>query len=274
MGLDVRSMLKRMMVGNLDMGLFLVFRPNPQSFQKSSRKRNSEILTNSGFVDIHWGNERDIITVRGITASKIGNPNQYKKSEYLAANMSSYLNSFVSNSGTSSHGPKQWADVDRFMMKLEQIYKTDKERVGSLGDLLGDLKNTGSNLNNAGTKFLNAFKSEKNQTKINNKSDLLESIQNGTASRAQSFIIYDYTLYWGYFLTFNYSESATDKPRQYQYDFTFKVVNSSTDWISQSLISNFPEARILNFFSQLGENAEYVTSMLTSGDKLLKGIFI
>lgn len=272
MGLDVRSMLKRMMIGSIDLGLFLVFRPNPQSFQKSSRKRNSEVLTNSGWVDVHWGNERDIITVRGITASKIGTPYQYKQSDYLTANTSSYLNSFTSNTGTSNHGPKQWADVDRFMMKLEQIYKTDKERVGSLGDLLGDLKNTGSNLKNIGTKFLNAFTSNKKE--VNNKSDLLEQIQNGTAARAQSFIIYDYTIYWGYFLTFNYSESATDKPRQYQYDFTFKVVNSSTDWISQSLISNFPEARILNFFSQVGDNAEYVASMLTSGDKLLKGIFI
>lgn len=274
MGLDVRSMLKRMMVGNLDMGLFLVFRPNPQSFQKSSRKRNSEVLTNSGWIDVHWGNERDIITVRGITASKIGNPYQYSKSEYTTATTESYINSFTSNSGTSAHGPKQWADIDRFMMKLEQIYKTDKERVGSLGDLIGDVKNTFSNLKNIGTKFLNVFKSKENQTQTNTKSDLLESIQNGTATRAQSFIIYDYTIYWGYFLTFNYSESATDKPRQYQYDFTFKVVNSSTDWISQSLISNFPEARVLNFFSQIGDNAEYVTSMLTSGDKLLKGIFI
>lgn len=266
MGLDVRSMLKRMMVGNLDMGLFLVFRPNPQSFQKASKKRNSEVLTNSGWVDIHWGNERDIITVSGVTASKIGNPYQYSKSEYTTAVTESYLNSFVSSSGTSAHGPKQWADVDRFMLKLEQIYKTDKERVGSLGDLLKGSFNPVSVVKNI-------FSSSTNKNTSNDRSNLLEAIRNGTATRAQSFIIYDYTIYWGYFTSFNYQESATDKPRQYQYNFTFKVVNSSTDWISQSLISNFPEARVLNFFSQIGENAEYIANLFTS-DKLLKGIFI
>lgn len=271
MALDVRSMLKRMMVGSIDLGLFLVFRPNPQSFQKTSKKRNSEVLTNSGFVDIHWGNERDIITVRGITASKIGNPYQYKQSDYVTANTESYVNSLTSSSGTSAHGPKQWADIDRFMLKLEQIYKLDKERVGSLGDLM----NAGyATLFKGSQKLYNAFADNKNTEVKTGRSDLLESIRNGTAARAQSFIIYDYTLYWGYFLTFDYSESATDKPKQYQYNFTFKVVNSSVDWISQSLISNFPEARILNFFSQLGDNAEYVASMITGGDKLLKGVFL
>lgn len=271
MALDVRSMLKRMMIGSIDLGLFLVFRPNPQSFQKSSRKRNSEILTNDGWIDLHWGNERDIITVRGITASKIGNPYQYKQSDYVTANTESYVNSLTSSSGTSAHGPKQWADIDRFMMKLEQIYKLDKERVGSLGDLM----NAGyATLFKGSQKLYNAFADNKNTEVKTGRSDLLESIRNGTAARAQSFIIYDYTLYWGYFLTFDYSESASDKPKQYQYNFTFKVVNSSVDWISQSLISNFPEARILNFFSQLGDNAEYVASMITGGDKLLKGVFL
>ena len=272
MGLDVRSMLKRMMIGSIDLGLFLVFRPNPQSFQKTSKKRNSEVLTNSGFVDIHWGNERDIITVRGITASKIGNPYQYKQYDYVTANTESYVNSLTSSSGTSAHGPKQWADIDRFMMKLEQIYKLDKERVGSLGDLMNS---TYSGVYNISKKiYNNVFENKIEAKDKTGRSDLLESIRNGTAARAQSFIIYDYTLYWGYFLTFDYSESASDKPKQYQYNFTFKVVNSSVDWISQSLISNFPEARILNFFSQLGDNAEYVASMLTSGDKLLKGVFL
>lgn len=272
MALDVRSMLKRMMVGNLDMGLFLVFRPNPQSFQKTSRKRNSEILTNDGWIDIHWGNERDIITVRGITASKIGNPYQYKQSDYVTANTESYVNSLTSSSGTSAHGPKQWADIDRFMMKLEQIYKLDKERVGSLGDLINSTY--ASTYNISKKIYNNVFENKIEAEDKTGRSDLLESIRNGTAARAQSFIIYDYTLYWGYFLTFDYSESASDKPKQYQYNFTFKVVNSSVDWISQSLISNFPEARILNFFSQLGDNAEYVASMITGGDKLLKGVFL
>lgn len=272
MAVDVRTMLGRMMVGNLDAGLFLVMRPNPQSFQKTCSKIINEQLTNSGWSITHWGNNLDTITVSGVTASKIGNPDQYKKSEFLTANVASYANSFVSDSGTAKHGPKQWADIDRFMLKLEQIYKLDKERVGSLGDILN---NTYTPLAVVSRSLNNLFSSKKmNNDVSSDRSNLLESIKNGTATRAQSFIIYDYTIYWGYFTQFSYNQSATDKPRQYNYSFTFKVVSSSTDWLSQSLINNFPEARILNFFSQVGENAEYVISMVTSSDKLLKGIMI
>ena len=101
----------------------------------------------------------------------------------------------------------------------------------------------------------------------------LNSINNGTAARAQSFIIYNYCIYWGYFLTFNYNESSTDKPRRYSYNFTFKVTNSTTDWLSQSLINNFPEARIINMFSQVGDLASFGKNLISS-DKLLKGIMI
>ena len=267
MALDARSELRRMLVGNLDMGLILVMRPNPQTFQKTSNKIVQEVLTNSGYVDNHWGNARDIITVSGVTASKVGNPTQYKKDEFLTANTKSYINSFTSNSGTAKHGPKQWADIDRFMMKLEQIYKTDKERTCSLADLINGSFNPVSIVKNVFTKSTN-----KDTNKA--RSELLKSIREGYATRAQSFIIYDYCIYWGYFTSFSYTESATDKPRQFNYNFTFKVVNSSTDWLSQSLISNFPEARILNFFSQVGQLADYVVSMTTSADKILKGIFI
>lgn len=270
MALDARTELRRMLVGNLDLGLLLVMRPNPQTFQKTSSKIVQEVLTNSGFVDIHWGNARDIITVSGITASKIGNPKQYKKDEFLTANTKSFANSFVSNSGTAKHGPKQWADIDRFMLKLEQIYKTDKERVGSLADLT---KNIPSLAITRGKQFLNVIKKSKLDTG-SDKSNLLKAIREGYASRAQSFIIYDYCIYWGYFTNFSYTESATDKPRQFAYNFTFKVVNSTTDWLSQSLISNFPEARILNLFSQIGNLGDYAVSQTLSMDKILKGIFI
>ena len=279
MALDARSLLGRMMIGNLDAGLFLVMRPNPQSFQKTCSKIINEQLTNSGWVSTHWGNQRDTITVSGVTASKIGNPNQYKKSEYLGADSASYINSFTSDSGTAKHGPRQWADIDRFMLKLEQIYKLDKERIGSLGDVLtGNHITTGTmaTLSFPSLFFKNGKESIKSKTeKINeNRTNLVQAIKNGTASRAQSFIIYDYCIYWGYFTAFSYNQSATDKPRQYSYSFTFKVVNSTTDWLSQSLINNFPEARILNFFSQVGQNVGYVASMLTSSDKILKGIMI
>ena len=278
MALDARTELRRMLVGNLDMGLVLVMRPNPQSFQKTSNKIVQEQLTNSGWVINHWGNQLDTITVSGVTASKIGIPQNYKKDEFLTANTKSYLNDLTSSSGTAKHGPKQWADVDRFMLKLEQIYKTDKERVGSLRDLLENIKSLGSvrytQTYNISSKIYNTFSKNKLDDTKTAKSELLKSIEEGYAARAQSFIVYDYCIYWGYFTNFSYTESATDKPRQYSYNFTFKVVNSSTDWLSQSLISNFPEARILNLFSQVGELADYVKTMSTSADKLLKGIFI
>lgn len=269
MSLDARTSLRRMLVGNLDMGLLLVMRPNPQTFQKTSNKLVSEQLTNSGWVTTHWGNQMDVITVSGVTASKIGVPQHYKKDEFLTANSASYLNDIKSNSGTAKHGPKQWADVDRFMLKLEQIYKLDKERVGNLADLM-----SGNLITSSAVKLKNPFKKENMKEAKEQRDDLWESIRNGTASRARSFIVYDYCIYWGYFTNFSYTESATDKPRQFTYNFIFKVVNSTTDWLSQSLISNFPEARILNFFSQIGENADYIISQTLSMDKVLKGIMI
>ena len=279
MALDARTELRRMLVGNLDLGLLLVMRPNPQTFQKTSNKIVQEQLTNSGYVDTHWGNARDVITVSGVTASKIGNPKQYSKDEFLTANTQSYLNSFASTSGTAKHGPKQWADIDRFMLKLEQIYKTDKERTGSFKELLESNHITTSVMSTLGlpSVFTKSGRSaiSSNAKAINkNRSELLKAIREGYATRAQSFIIYDYCIYWGYFTNFSYTESATDKPRQYSYNFTFKVVNSTTDWLSQSLISNFPEARILNLFSQIGSLGEYSISQTLSMDKILKGIFI
>lgn len=272
MALDARTELRRMLVGNLDLGLLLVMRPNPQTFQKTSNKLVSEQLTNSGYVDTHWGNARDVITVSGVTASKIGNPKQYSKDEFLTANTQSYLNSFVSTSGTAKHGPKQWADIDRFMLKLEQIYKTDKERTGSLMDLI---KSVPTLVSIRGKQISNIFKKSQNKIETGaDKSELLKAIREGYATRAQSFIIYDYCIYWGYFTNFSYTESATDKPRQYSYNFTFRVVSSSVDWLSQSLISNFPEARILNLFSQIGSLGDYAISQTLSMDKILKGIFI
>lgn len=270
MSLDVRSLTSRMCIGNLDIPMFIVMRPNPQTFQKTSRKRNSEILTNTGFVDVHWGNERDVISVSGYTYSKIGNPNQYKKSEYATANTSSYLNSAISNSGNSSHGPKQWANVERSLLEIEKIYKLDKERLGSLGDLLNGNAITGK----LSKTIYNIFPGKKNTNSVSGeRNSLIEQIQNGTATRTQSFIIYNYVIYWGYFLTYEYKESATDRPRQFSYSFTFKVVNSSTDWVSQALINNFPEARILQFFTQVPDVVSYAGSLVSS-DKILKNIFI
>lgn len=269
MALDARTSLRRMLVGNLDMGLLLVMRPNPQTFQKTSNKIVQEQLTNSGWVVNHWGNQLDTITVSGVTASKVGVPQHYKKDEFLTANTQSLINDLSSSSGTTKHGPKQWADVDRFILKLEQIYKTDKERVGKLVDIINSNVITGIRANP-----FKGFSWKEITNNDSKRSELLKSIREGYAARSQSFIIYDYCIYWGYFTNFSYTESATDKPRQVNYNFTFKVVNSTTDWLSQSLINNFPEARVLNLFTQVGEMADYLKTMSTSADKLLKGIFI
>lgn len=260
---DVRTMSQRMMVGNLDAGLFLIMRPNPQTFAKQSRKRVNEVLTNSGFNDVFWGNERDIITVSGVTASKIGNPEQYKNSDFLTSSLESKVNDLTHKDySTAKHGPKQWADVDRFILKLEQIYKLDKERIGTLLDTA---------TTNTLTSWIPGI--EKIQRGAN-RDALQKSIKNGTAARAKSFIIYDYCIYWGYFTDFQYTKSATDKPRQISYTFNFKVTFSTTDWLSQSLISNFPEYRALNFFTQVGDIADYAVSATLSSDKLLKGLMI
>ena len=277
MALDARTSLRRMLVGNLDLGLLLVMRPNPQTFQKTCNKIVNEQLTNSSWVINHWGNQLDTITVSGVTASKVGVPQHYKKDEFLTANTQSLINDLSSSSGTAKHGPKQWADVDRFMLKLEQIYKTDKERIGSIMDVMAGNVLTTAALTplSFGTVFKKKDGGNSVATGIkNNRSELLKSIREGYATRAQSFIVYDYCIYWGYFTNFSYIESATDKPRQFSYNFTFKVVNSTTDWLSQSLINNFPEARVLNLFSQVGELADYAKTMTTSVDKMLKGIFI
>ena len=212
MALDARTELRRMLVGNLDLGLVLVMRPNPQTFNKTSNKIVQEQLTNSGWVVNHWGNQLDTITVSGVTASKVGVPQHYKKDEFLTANTKSYLHDLTSSSGTATHGPKQWADIDRFMLKLEQIYKTDKERVGKLIDVINGSYPTGI-ITNAFSDGIKNFSLKKGVTETYSKrSELLKSIREGYAARAQSFIIYDYCIYWGFFTTFNYTESATDKP--------------------------------------------------------------
>lgn len=268
MALNLRDLTKRMMIGNLDIPLIIVMRPNPTHFDKTSKKRNTETYTNTGWVDSHWGNERDIIRISGFTASRIGNQNQYKTSELIGADLMNSADK-LTYAGTTSHGPKQWAAIEKFLLSLEQIVKLDKQKIGSLMELL----------NPAGkgeafykiTKWKNPFKGDNNYLK--RRAEFQEEIKNGTAKRATSFIIYNYTIYFGYFLDFNYEDDVMNNPRRYSYNLTFKVTKSSTDFLSEFLASNFPEARMLGLFSQLGDAASYTAVQATGIDKMAKNIF-
>lgn len=279
----LRTLTSRMLIGNLDIPLIMVMSPNIQSFQKSSKKLNSQQKTNSGWVDFFWGNDRDVITCRGMTAGMMGNENQYSDFEAIGATVTSSLSSTINSlnpyndkkntrTGTySAHGPKQWAEIERSLLRLEQIYKLDKERIGSLVEML-DVDQTSAK--NIATKVTNLFRKEKKEVTENQKrAELIDKIRNGTAKRAQSFIIYNYTIYWGYFMSFDYSKD-TENLRNWEYNFTFKVTDSSTDWLSRSLLENFPEARALGLFGQLKDVTTYAVSLTMNTDKLVKSLFI
>ena len=265
MALGLRDLTKRMMIGNLDIPLLIVMRPNPTHFDKSSKKRNNETYTNTGWVDSHWGNERDIIKISGFTASRIGNQSQYKDSEIIGAGLKNSIDK-LTYAGTTSHGPKQWSAIEQFLLKLEQIVKLDKQKIGSLMELLNPTKQ-GWSIKNPFSNLKVPFYGNGTRTEFQ------EKIKNGTAKRASSFIIYNYTIYFGYFLDFNYTDDVMQNPRRYTYDLTFKVTKSSTDFLSESLINNFPEARALGLFTQLGDVASYTAVQLTGIDKMAKNIF-
>lgn len=267
MSLGLRDLTKRMMIGNIDIPLIIVMRPNPTHFDKSSRKRNSETYTNTGWVDTHWGNERDIIKVSGFTASRIGNQNQYSDSELLGASLKNSLDQ-ITYSGTDAHGPKQWANIERSLLKLEQIYKLDKEKIDSIWGMLNNPIEKDKTKQNV-FKFVNPFKNYKQYAE-----EYDTNREFGISKRASSFIIYNYTIYFGYFMDFSYEDDVNNNPRRYSYSFTFKVTKSSTDWLSESLINNFPEARALNLFTQVGDIAQYTAVMLTGLDKMAKNIFL
>src|SRR5208282_4968925 len=70
---------------------------------------------------------------------------------------------------------------------------------------------------------------------------ILSKNVNSVRTLAQSFILYRFTLYLGFFTDFVYSERA-DNPRIYDYNFDFTVTFNSTDFFTKSLLSNFPDA--------------------------------
>ena len=161
----------------------------------------------------HWGNRPDTIQCVGWTTRKVG-------------------------------GAEDYAKVDFQIMRLQQIFKLDKERMVSF------LKTLNKNNIPAGSDVVNLSSGEKvlqNQItgqRINNLRVL-----------SQSFIVYRFTLYLGFFTDFAYSEQM-ERPRIYDYSFTFRVTFSSTDYIARQLLVNFPD----NLKLGLTGNVKSITS--------------
>lgn len=235
-----RDLTSRMIIGNLDIPLIVVMAPNPQSFEVGKQKVFTESQTLSGWVNEHWGNKQDTIACSGITSSKVGRPT------------------------SELFGPKplkdasdQFAEVDMQLLKLEQIYQLDKERFMSILKAFdpsqsGILSLTGG---------VDNFKQKITGRKV-------QSLQ----SLSQTFIIYRFTIYLGYFTDFKWRERA-EAPRVYSYDFNFKVTFRSTDFFTNSLLNNFPEARAAILFKQIKDITAVAGVAAQAGFKSLKSAF-
>lgn len=262
MNSTLANLTNRMMIGNYDIPLIIVMRPNPQSFDKTTQKMNSQQYTNSGWITSHFGNELDIIRIDGFTLTKVREPfRRQNKSTNVAA---SIVDSFTGKNNTANYGPTQWADIDRFIMKMEQLVKLDKERLGSLIEMLKSSIGTGNIIAGFSNKISNPL--------TGGRQDFITS-QNTTASQTHSFIIYQYVYYSGYFNSFNYKIDIND-PSRYHYNFEFVITESSQDWLTKNLITNFPEARVLNLFTQFKDLTNYTSNLISNADQLLKGIFL
>lgn len=262
MNSTLANLTNRMMIGNYDIPLIVVMRPNPQSFNKTTTKMNATQYTNSGWVTNHFGNELDIIRIEGYTSAKVRQP--FRKSNKASNVIGSLTDSFTGNNNTANYGPTQWADIDRFLMKLEQLVKLDKERLGSLIEMLTSTIGVGTILSKINNKISNPL--------TGSRQDFITS-QTTTASQTNSFIIYQYVYYSGYFNLFNYAIDVND-PSRYRYNLEFIVTQSSQDWLTKNLITNFPEARVLNLFTQIKDITNYTTNLISNADQLLKGIFL
>jgi hypothetical protein len=199
MGLSTRDLVSQMIIGNSTVPFLILMKPNPQNFRINSRKSFSESQTLASFVYEHWGNRPDVIQCVGWTQRKVGSDAEY-------------------------------ALVDFQILKLQQIFKIDKERMVSFLKMFN--KNnlptgtTAANLNSGDKSIQDQITGKKNQS--------LKDL-------GQSFIVYRYTLYLGFFTSFAWSEQ-NDRPRLYDYSFEFVVTFSSTDYIARQLLVNFPDA--------------------------------
>lgn len=246
---SLRDLSSRMIIGNIDIPLIVIMRPNPYSWDVNKEKVFTETQTLGGWVNEHWGNKQDTINCAGRTQSKVGRITG--KEPWNTTNTSGTLDKI---SKVEKSADAQFAEVDRAMLKLEQVYQLDKQRIVNLYKAFSKGGFTGS-LVNGNVK----------QSITGNKLDSLQNL-------SQSFIIYKFTIYFGFFTSFHYKEDA-EQPRIYTYDYKFKVTWRSTDFVTQSLLNNFPEARAASLFQQRGDIAKTAEFMAVNAGKFLKAAF-
>lgn len=218
---SLRDLTSQMIVGNANVPFILLMSPNPQNFRVNSRKSFSEAQTLGSWVYEHWGNRPDTIQCVGWTTRKVGSAGDFAK-------------------------------VDFQILRLQQIFKLDKERMVSL---LKTLNTKNMPQGSDAVNLSSGDKAMKNQITGQNVANL--------KVLSQSFIVYRYTLYLGFFTSFSYSEQI-DRPRVYDYAFEFVVTFSSTDYIARQLLVNFPD----NLKLGLGKTVSGITSapgFLTAG---------
>jgi len=185
---NLRDLTSRMIIGNVTVPFFLVMKPNPQVFRVSNEKVFSMSQTLGAWITEHWGNRPEELEVAGWTGRKIGNDLDKAKVEF-------------------------------YKLRLEQLYKLDKERMTSL---LKTMSVPGANVSDLAGKSQDAVTGRKPQS--------LKTL-------AQSFILYRYTLYFGFFTNMTISEE-TQYIRLYTYRFNFMVTMNTTDYLVRSMVMN------------------------------------
>jgi len=243
---NLRDLSSRMIIGNIDIPLIVVMRPNPFIFDISKEKVYSETQTLGGWINEHWGNKQDTLSCSGRTMAKVGRVTG--KEPWELKKDGDTIDKISTKQGSAD---AQFAEVDKAILKLEQIYQLDKQRIVSLYKAF------------ASGGFTKSLIDGNIKQKITgNKIDSLQNL-------SQSFIIYKFTIYFGYFTNFGWREDA-ENPRIYSYDFKFKITWRSTDFVTQSLLNNFPEARAASLFTQRSDITKVAEFLATNAGKFLK----
>jgi hypothetical protein len=206
MALNLQNLVSRMIIGNLQVPFIIVMNPNPQNFRVNSSKSFTQAQTLGSFVYEHWGNKPDVIQCVGWTQRKVGTAEDF-------------------------------LNVDFQILRLQQIFKLDKERISSFYKMF-----TGASLP-SGTNIFNL-------PSQGVKDPVLQKKVSSFRTLGQSFIIYRYAFYMGFFTDFVYSEQS-ERPRIYDYNFNFVVTFSSTDYIASQLLTNFPTGFVLGMGSSI-----------------------
>jgi hypothetical protein len=195
MELPLRDITSRMVIGNVTVPFYLVMKPNPQVFRVNNEKVFNMSQTLGAWVTEHWGNKPEEIEVSGWTGRKVGDASDFAKVEF-------------------------------FKMRLEQLYKIDKERMVSILKTLDPANLGGAGISNVASSSKEAF--------TGNAARNLQTL-------GLSFILYRYTLYFGFFTNLVITEEIQYQ-RIYTYKFNFTVTFNTTDYLARNLLINFGDA--------------------------------